>query len=238
MGNPLEVEKMTAEKAAASGQTQKDPRRVQRQKDQMAQKQGISNKSNVVYASEEYFHELRDRVERNKAKDAARVDWRSDLEEHRGLPAAVAQAQDEGNHPYVSVMPHTHKMPNLGTGKVKAKVDGATDKAPETSLGEELDFDTAFGKLVDEDFISEMRKQDKVAGVKPGGTNDEALRYMKRHIKQMQGGQMKKKERGAKPKMRPRFEGPTPAQKIANKRAKAKAAAAYNPYKPRVGESD
>lgn len=124
----LEVEKATAEKAVMSGQKQQDPARKVRQKDGMAQKSGMTSKSNVVYASEDYFNDLRDRIERNKAKDAARVNWRGDIQE-----AQKEKPQDEGDHPYVDVMPHTQKMPNAGNGKAKAK---AGAQGLDTSLGE------------------------------------------------------------------------------------------------------
>ena len=222
----LEAEQSSSENARMSMEKQANPRSRQRQKDQMAQKIGVTNKSSTVYASEEYFNELRQKVEHRKAQEAARIDWRKDLEE-----AAIERPQDEGDHPYVDVMPHTHKLPKKPHGNTKP------ENMPQNqqSMGESLSFDEIFGKLVDEEFVNEMRKQDKVAGRKPERMGP-AFEYMKRHIKDLQGGQQKKKVRGAKPTSRPRSEGPTPAQKVANKRAYA--ANRPDPYRPRAGESD
>ena len=110
----LEAEQSSSENAKMSMEKQSNPRSRQRQKDQMAQKIGSVNKSSTVYASEEYFKELRQQVEYRKAQEAARVDWRKDLEE-----AANERAQDEGDHPYVDVMPHTHKLPKKPHGNTK-----------------------------------------------------------------------------------------------------------------------
>jgi hypothetical protein len=110
----LEAEQSSSEKAKMSGEKQANPMSRQRQKDQMAQKMGPAQKSSTVYASEEYFHELRRQIEHRKAQDSARVDWRKDLEE-----AANERPQDEGDHPYVDVMPHTHKLPKKAHGNTK-----------------------------------------------------------------------------------------------------------------------
>ena len=80
----LEAEASSSEKATMSADKKKDTAATVRQKSQMAQKTGTAEKSNVVYASEDYFHELRRGIELHKAHEAARVDWRQDLEEHRG----------------------------------------------------------------------------------------------------------------------------------------------------------
>lgn len=145
----LEVEKATSEKAVQSGQVQNDKRRIQRQKDQMAQKTRPAAKSDVVYATEDYFQELRQQVETRKAKDAARYNWRDSIEE-----AAVERPQDEGNHPYVDVMPHTHKLPKKPHGNTKPENRPQLDQ----TMGEETlkeheskSFCEAFDTLVEKE---------------------------------------------------------------------------------------
>ena len=59
---PDQLGMQTSQKAAMSGQTQNNKSRIQRQKDQMSSKMGPTVKSDVTYASEEYFQNLRDRV--------------------------------------------------------------------------------------------------------------------------------------------------------------------------------
>lgn len=89
--------------------------------------------------------------------------------------------------------------------------------------------------IIDEEELEllEMRKQDKVAGVPKGGTSDLAMRSMKKLVKQMHGGQQKKKERGAKPKFAPQ----TPVDRIKVKLSQQRAQKP-DPYKARPGESD
>ena len=137
----LEAEQSSSEKAKMSGEKQANPMSRQRQKDQMAQKMASATKSPTVYASEDYFNELRQKVEHKKAQDSARTDWRKDLEEARG-----ERPQDEGDHPYVDVMPHTLKLPKKAHGNVKP------ENMPQNqqSMGESVSFCEAFDNLVNE----------------------------------------------------------------------------------------
>ena len=96
-------EQSSSDAAKVSSEKQHNPNRRQRQKDQMASKMGPTTKSDVVYASEEYFAELNRRVELHKMQEAAKSDWRKDLQEGR-----PPKENPEGNHPYVSIMPHTN----------------------------------------------------------------------------------------------------------------------------------
>ncbi len=162
-GETLEVEKSTSEKAMQSGQVQNDKRRLQRQKDQMAQKSRTAAKSDVVYASEEYFKELRHSVEHRKAQDSARYNWRDSIEE-----AAVEKPQDEGNHPYVDVMPHTHKINKKPHGNTKPENRPQLDQAMgEETLKEQesTSFCEAFDTLVEKELsIDQQMKMAREAG--------------------------------------------------------------------------
>jgi hypothetical protein len=208
------IEQSASDSATQSAEKKRDPSRIQRQKIQMAQSPGNKVKSNTVYASES--------VNKVKSYNRQKSDWRSEIKE----------AKDEIEHPYVDVMPMTNGSEKRAKEEMKLAKKMGVSNANQV-IGEEIDFDEVFGKLVDEEFIPEMRKQDKVAGVKPGGTDDMALRMVKRQLKQMHGGQQKKKVKGAKPLFPPQ----TPVDKIKN-RLSQKRAPKPDPYRPRAGESD
>ena len=94
-----------------------------------------------------------------------------------------------------------------------------------TNVKEALDF------LLDNDIITEeemdlleMRKQDKVAGVKPGGSDDPMVRAISKRKKEMSGGQQKKHIPGDKKRHTEVKTGPTPLQMQQVKRARQKAA--------------
>ena len=95
-GVSLDAAASAAEKATAGGQKQKEGtmNAREKQKSQMAAQQNTPVKSDVSYASEEA------RKEREYAKmlNNQAVDWRKELIE-------AAQPDQEGNHPYVDVMP-------------------------------------------------------------------------------------------------------------------------------------
>ena len=139
----LEAEKVSSEKAVASADKKKDAAHTIRQKNQMAQKTGSTQKSDVVYASEDYFHELARQSQITRAHEKSRVDWRQDLEEHRGEPA---KASDEGNHPYVSIMPHKNS-----TEKQTRKKMDQESKEQEMTVGESVSFCEAFDTLVEKE---------------------------------------------------------------------------------------
>jgi len=56
--------------------------------------------------SENYFGEIRRKSEVIREREKSRVDWRKDLAE-----AAKEKPQNEGDHPYVRVMPHASRIP-------------------------------------------------------------------------------------------------------------------------------
>ena len=84
------------EKAAAGGEKQiaKTDQRKGRQKSQMSQTTATPTKSSVSYASEEA------RLEREQTRmiEESKSDWRRELVE-------AAKPDEQGNHPYVDVMP-------------------------------------------------------------------------------------------------------------------------------------
>ena len=107
----------SAEKAKVGGEKQINDtaRRKDRQKAQMAQQGSTPVKSDVSYASEEARLE-RERVssiENNKS------DWRTELYE-------AAQPDEQGNHPYVDVMPFMNQKAEEAKRQMKdvAKAQG------------------------------------------------------------------------------------------------------------------
>ena len=86
----------SSEKATQGGMMQKQDtnRRRNSQKSHMSQQRSTPMKSDVTFASEEY------REEREIVKNLSNKlsDWRQDLVE-------AAKPDEEGNHPYVDVMP-------------------------------------------------------------------------------------------------------------------------------------
>ncbi len=77
----IEAEQASSEKAAMSSEKKNNPSHLVRQKSQMAGKMSTAKKSDVVYASEEYFRRLTSQVKLYKAQESAKVDWRETLEE-------------------------------------------------------------------------------------------------------------------------------------------------------------
>ena len=132
------IEQSASDSAAASKEKTRDPRRIARQKTQMAQQTGQKTKSNVVYASEA--------VDRVKAYNRQKSDWRTELEEEKEV---------DPQHPYVNVMPMTNQSEKEAKQQMKlAKKIGVsnTNKAMSSGMmGEEIDFDKVFGDLVEKE---------------------------------------------------------------------------------------
>ena len=84
------------EKATAGSAKQREGTRERKQiqKNQMAQQKSTVSKSDVSYASEE----ARADREQTRMMESAKSDWRKELIE-------AAEPDEEGNHPYVDVMP-------------------------------------------------------------------------------------------------------------------------------------
>ncbi len=143
LNETLEAEASSSEKATMSADKKKDTAHTLRQKNQMAQKTGSTQKSDVVYASEEYFSELAKQSRLTRAHEAAKVSWRQELEEHRGEPA---KKDDEGNHPYISIMPHK----NSTEKQAKKKMD-QINQEKEMTVGESVSFCEAFDNLVEKE---------------------------------------------------------------------------------------
>ena len=171
-GDPLGAEQRAAENAAMSGEKQKLPVRVSKQKAGMASKTGQTTKSDVVYANEQHFKALRDKVQLFKAHESAKYDWRETLNE--GKPSKE-NPEDEGMHPYVSIMPHKDSKEKEVKKKYddQKKVQDALAKAAgmvgegetspsatrnHTNLNEDpMDFESALDKLISEDWKSDLK---------------------------------------------------------------------------------
>ena len=95
-GESLDAAAASAEKATAGGQKQKEGtmNAREKQKSQMAAQQSTPVKSDVSYTSEEY----RAQREYVKMMEDSKVDWRQEMME-------AVKPDEEGNHPYVDVMP-------------------------------------------------------------------------------------------------------------------------------------
>ena len=95
-GESLDAAAASAEKATAGGQKQKEGtmNAREKQKSQMAAQRNTPVKSDVSYASEE----ARKQREYAKMLTNESSDWRKELIE-------AAKPDEEGNHPYVDVMP-------------------------------------------------------------------------------------------------------------------------------------
>lgn len=153
----LEVEQSSAEKATMSGEKQNANLRRQRQKDQMAQKSPVS-KSGVVYASEDYFRQIREGSKLIRAQDKARQDWRQDLEEGKGKDGP----QDEGDHPYIRLMPKTNQIPQ------KKKEEKMTE-----IQAEQVSFEDALENLIEAEkpFDPDARRKQRGAMLKKQAQN-------------------------------------------------------------------
>lgn len=107
----------SSEKAKEGGVKQVDNtvRRREAQKAHMSQQQNTPVKSDVSYTSEEF----RSQREYAKMMEAAKVDWRQELME-------AAKPDEEGNHPYVDVMPFMNQKANEAKRQMKdaAKMSG------------------------------------------------------------------------------------------------------------------
>ena len=202
---PDQLEMQTSQKAAASGQTQNNKLRIQRQKDQMSQKMSPTVKSDVTYASEEYFQNLRDRVELRRAQDEARMDWRKDLEE-----AAIERPQDEGNHPYVSVMPHTKKLPPKVHGNTKME-NRPQQQQESISFCEEFDNLVNEGLETGEEYHKRMAKKAKDNPINPHPVKAKDWKpgdHIRARAKQMAAAPKKKDTRTDSEKMADAYASP------------------------------
>ena len=118
--NPaLSVERASGERALEGGQKQIDRtnQRKDRQKAQMAAQKSTPQKSDVSYASEE----ARQQREYDKMWHNEKSDWRTELVE-------AAKPDEQGNHPYVDVMPFVNQKQreakNQEKGAAKMAVAG------------------------------------------------------------------------------------------------------------------
>ena len=114
--NPaLSVERASGERALEGGQKQIDKtnQRKDRQKAQMATQQSTPTKSDVSYASEE----ARQQREYDKMWHNEKSDWRTELVE-------AAKPDEQGNHPYVDVMPFVNQKQREAKNQEKGCYQG------------------------------------------------------------------------------------------------------------------
>ena len=169
----LEQEKVASEKATMSGEKQRTMSRHQKQKDMMASKSGLPKKSDVVYASEEYFNNLRDRVDLYKRHEEAKHDWRATINEEEKTP----KGEDEGQHPYVSVMPHKNSIEQDMKKKYKKNKEsedaGKALMKAQGMVGETMGFDELLGNLIESDkpFDPDARRKQRGAMLKKMAQN-------------------------------------------------------------------
>jgi len=187
--------KSTEEKATLGGQTQhtKTNESKGRQKAGMAQTMNTPKKSDVSYASEQ----VRAEREYIKMMEAAKSDWRQDIQESMGDEAP--------DHPFVDVMPFMNQKQDEVKKQMKAaaKLEGGR----QAKMAEET--------------LNELNRLEKEQGKKSGGLSDAAFRLVAKQLRNMQGtpkGQQKK-QRGKKPPVAGEYGGGTsPAQRLSLKR--------------------
>ena len=112
-GVSLDAAASAAEKATAGGQKQKEGtmNAREKQKSQMAAQQNTPVKSDVSYASEE----ARKQREYDKMLTNESSNWRKELVE-------AAKPDEEGNHPYVDVMPFMNQKAQEAKRQMKGAV--------------------------------------------------------------------------------------------------------------------
>ena len=120
-GESLDAAAAAAEKASTGGQKQKEGtmNAREKQKSQMAAQQNTPVKSDVSYASEEARMER----EYDKMMSNQTVDWRKELME-------AAKPDEQGNHPFVDVMPFMDQKQQEAKKQIKG-----VDKAPQPGPG-------------------------------------------------------------------------------------------------------
>ena len=112
-GESVDAAAASSEKAANSALNNKqdNERRRGKQKSQMATQTQLTQKSGISYASEE----ARQEREYNKMVHNQKSDWRAELNEAIGV-------DDEGNHPFVDVMPFMDQKQKEAKKQVKTAV--------------------------------------------------------------------------------------------------------------------
>ena len=112
-GESLDAAASASEKAVAGGQKQREKtgQAREKQKAQMAAQTSVPMKSDVSYTSEE----ARIQRETEKMMYNNKSDWRQDLNEAMGK-------DDEGNHPFVDVMPAINQRQNEAKRQIKGAV--------------------------------------------------------------------------------------------------------------------
>ena len=160
----LEVSNAASEKAAMSADKKKDPFNKQRQRDGMSQKQGLNQKSNVVFGTEEYFTKLNRQIELHKLQEKARHDWRTSIQEEK-----KPKEDPEGNHPYVAIMPSTSSKAK----EVKKKYKENEKQDTSLTQNEQMEFEELLGNLIESEkpFDPDARRKQRGAMLKKQAQN-------------------------------------------------------------------
>ena len=139
----------SAEKAVVGGDKQitDTNRRKDRQKAQMATQKSTPVKSDISYTSEE----ARRQREYDKMWHNQKSDWREELKE-------AMRPDDQGNHPYVDVMPFVNSPAEEARRQLKVAGKGAV----KSKVQEDEDLVDAEVVLKEMDDIIEMRKSEKL----------------------------------------------------------------------------
>ena len=131
--NPaLSVERASGERALEGGQKQIDRtnQRKDRQKAQMATQKQTPVKSDVSYTSEE----ARQQREYDKMWDNQKSDWRDELME-------AMKPDEQGNHPYVDVMPFMTQKQREAKNQEKGAIKAAGMGQAKMAEAKELSID-------------------------------------------------------------------------------------------------
>ena len=131
--NPaLSVERASGERALEGGQKQIDRtnQRKDRQKAQMAQQKSTTTKSDVSYASEE----ARQQREYDKMWHNEKSDWRNEIME-------AVKPDEQGNHPYVDVMPFMTQKQMEAKRQEKGAIKAAGQGQAKMAEAKELSID-------------------------------------------------------------------------------------------------
>ena len=131
-GESLDAAAASAEKATVSSEKQKEGTKQarQKQKSQMATQSGLVRTSDVSYTSEEARRER----EYDKMISNQSVDWRKELYE-------AATPDEQGNHPFVDVMPFLDqkqqeaKKQMKGAAKTGKGMQSSMQQAPDMAEG-------------------------------------------------------------------------------------------------------
>ena len=136
--NPaLVAAKSSGEKSLKGGERQinKTNDRKDRQKAQMATQSSVPQKSDVSFAAEEARRER----EEIQMLEASKSDWRTELIE-------AAQPDEEGNHPYVDIMPSVNQKAREMKKQMKGDAKEKGEMREEMTVKDQMKMAAEAGK--------------------------------------------------------------------------------------------